>query len=311
MASQFSSIALFLTLLIDLSSANDENIRATITKRGSLPSFQATASNPQSSSSHSSYHATFSPVIPSASNNKYIYHDSQKSGTVFIAVGSCLGFIILALFGIWLLFAIRAWKSARQEYRLRAMENKYQCDPFLFTGGAEPYESSIDFSDTDDSSDISEKVFKEKSTRMSVYSFGSNSALNLLNQAQAPNTSDFTADPNNASNMFVSPTEMIKNQSNNRMTWNLAHPPSLPLQGGQRATEPNSGSSTPREQAFTQIIGNHSLYALPPALTNSSLNKDNGNSSYDSTNNTQPGSDKVKNYRPPSVHLDTILDQNL
>lgn len=296
---------------------------ATITKRGNLPSYQPTASS-SSSSSHSSYHATFTPVVPGASGNKYIYHDSQKGGTVFIAVGSCIGFIILASFGIWLFFAIRAWKSARQEYKLKELENRYQYDPFFFAGAPEPYDNSTDFSDTDDGSDISEKVFKTKASRVSMYSLGSNSALNLLNQAQPPHASDAIVDPNaafaNASNMFLSPTEILKSQNNNKTTWNLAQPTQL----GLDSSEPNSNTSTPREQTFTQIIGHQSTYSLPPMMRNNYMNNThsslasispyanmpdiNGNNS---NNNPPPRRTKGKDYRPPSMQLDTLLNHNV
>lgn len=320
-------MALFLALLVDVSFANDRNTRTTITKRGSLPSYHPTASNSHSSSSHSSYHVTFTPVVPSASDNKYIYHDSQKDGTVFIAVGSCIGFIILASFGIWLFFAIRAWRSARQEYKIRALENKYQFDPFFFAGAPEPYDNATDVSDTDDSSDISEKIYKTKASRVSMYSLGSNSALNLLNQAQPPDTVvDPGATLTNASNMFISPTEMLKCQNNNRTTWNLAQPPQL----GSESSIPNSNTSTPREQTITQIIGNQSLYSFPPILRNNYMsnthpslastspyanltddnNNDNSNNNTDG-NNTLPIRTRGRGYRPPSMQLDTLLNHNL
>ncbi|GCE99025.1 hypothetical protein ZYGM_004041 [Zygosaccharomyces mellis] len=322
-----SSIVLFLALFIDVSFANDGNSRITLRKRGHLPPYQPTASNSQHSSSHSSYRATFTPVVPKASNNKYIYHNSQKDGTVFIAVGSCIGFIILASFGIWLFFAIRAWKSARQEYKIRALENKYQYDPFYFTGTPEVYDNATDFSDTDDSSDISEKVFKTKASRVSMYSLGSNSALNLLNQAQPSHASETAADSNaalaNASNMFISPTEMLKSKNNNRATRSLVHPSHLEPEN----VEQNSNTSTPREQAFAQIIGNQSLYSLPPILRNDYMSNtrsslastsphanliDGSNSNGNGGNNSaKPMRDKGRDYRPPSMQLDTLLNHNL
>lgn len=314
-------MVLFLVLLIDVSFASDGVSRATITKRNNLPTFQATATASQhSSKSHSSYHVTFSPVVPSASENKYVYHKSQKDGTVFIAVGSCIGFLILATIGIWLFFTIRAWSSARKEYRLKEMENKYQYDPFFF---AEPYDNSTDFSDTDDRSDISEKVLKTKASRVSMYSLGSNSALNLLNQGQPPQASNAVVDPNaalvNASNMFISPTEILKTQGNNRSTFNPAQPP----QSGSDNSNPNSGESTPREQAFAQIIGHPSIHSLPPMMRNNYMNNTRSSlasiSPYanlpdvnaPSSDNPPPRRTRGKDYRPPSVHLDTLLNQDL
>lgn len=313
-------IGLCLVLSIGVSFAK----ASTITGSASLPTLQSdypststTQSSQTSSHTSSSYSATFTPVVPSSSNNKYVYHEKQKSGTVFIAVGSCLGFIILCTIVAWLFFGLRAWRSARKEYQLKEVENKYQYDPFFFAGASEKLDNSTDYSDTDDGSDISEKVLKTRSSRVSAYSLGSNSALNLLQQ-QPPHASDVVVDPNaafaNASNMFISPTEVLKNQGQNGSSLNMV----LPLGSQISESNGNSATSTPREQAFAQVIDSSSHPSLPPVMKsmyfNNSHSSINGLSPYNGSLNDstmQLSGKKSKNYRPPSAHLETLLDRNL
>ncbi|CDF89422.1 ZYBA0S04-03972g1_1 [Zygosaccharomyces bailii CLIB 213] len=314
------SIALCLALLIDVSLTKASKT----TKSSSLPTLQSgsqssSAAQGTSTSSHtsSSYHATFTPVVPSATDNKYIYHERQRSGTVFIAVGSCLGFIIVCTVVVWLFFGLRAWRSARREYRLKEVENKYQYDPYFFAGASDRLDNSTDYSDTDDGTDISEKVIKTRSPRLSTYSLGSNSALNLLQQ-QPPHASDAVVDPNaaffNASNMFISPTEVLKNHGQNASNLNLVAPPLPP------SSESNGSSttSTPREQVFATIIDNPSSSTLPQVMKstyfNSSRSSISGLPLYNSTLNDSSAhltGKRGKDYRPPSAHLETLLDRNL
>lgn len=291
-----------------------------------------TNSSTSTSSTSQSYSATFTPIIPSSSDNQYIYHSKHIAGTVFIAVGSCLGFIILVIIAAWIIFGINAWNSARKEYKLKEIENKYQYDPFFFTNGTDSSDSSINYSDGED--DISEKILKNKSSRLSLYSLGSTSVLNLLNQNhndQDENvvpSMDGTMNHNHVNNanrnsLFISPTEILQNEANNSALWN---------HGSANASSLfDSAMSTPREQLTAQIISNPNLGNSTTAAlkdlyyhTNSTtstanllsenmlLHSSDHRLSPDSLNaeNLTNETGGRRNYRPPSAHLDDLLNQD-
>lgn len=334
------------------------SIAATASTTASLPSLTTTSSSEQSvstqisttsasytsdtgyanssistSSTSHSYNATFTPIIPSSSDNQYIYHSNHIGGTVFIAVGSCLGFIILVIIAAWIIFGISAWNSARKEYKLKEIENKYQYDPFFFANGTDSSDNSINYSDGEDGSDISEKILKNKSSRLSLYSLGSTSVLNLLNQ-QHKDRDENGASPidgainnshvNNANrnSLFISPTEILQNEANNSTLWNHSNANASSLF--------DSATSTPREQLAAQIISNSNMDNSSAALKNLYYHANHTSStanllsenmllhsgdhalSPDSLNAKDISNETAgkKNYRPPSAHLDDLLNQD-
>lgn len=229
--------------------------------------------------------------IPSAENNKYVYHVKHPSGTVYTASGSCLGFIILVLAFVWLAFAIKSWKSARNEYKIRERETQYQYDPYSF----QYYDGDGFSSDSDMASDISEKVLKQKSSRMSLYSLGGGSAFNLLSSEKVNEKPQSQSTNNPRFSMFISPTEILKSEGNN---WSSAENSNI-----------NSVSSTPKEQSMTQIIMN--------PVSRSSFNEnfllDNAVSKLQVQGTTEPApirsnDNKKGRARPPSALLDQLLD---
>ncbi|EJS41780.1 YOL007C [Saccharomyces arboricola H-6] len=230
-----------------------------------------------------------SVYIPITDGNKSIYQARHPNGTVFIAFASCLGAILLSLTGVWIALSIKSWRSARRENKLRNLENQYQCDPFYFQSNANDDESETSSRSGD--SDISEKVLKNKSSRMSLYTLGSTSVLNLLNNK--PDTND-----NFRSSMFISPTEILQYDANNSNTLS---------QQSNGSVLYESLSSTPREPGTTQIIGKFPDNANPFNYTSLNIGADSGDGLTPKSNVSQG---KVKKYRPPSVHLDQLLDAN-
>lgn len=283
------------------------------TTTSSTLSSSATASVSSTSTSESAT-AAFTLFIPSSDGNKYVYHAKHAGGTVFIAVGSCLAFILLIAIVAWLIFAFSAWLSARKEYKLKEMEEKCQYDPFFFS----TFHDSGDSFDSDEKSDISEKVLKEKPSTMSLYSLGSTSVLNLLNQQKSDSVADtHAAKNNNRRSMFISPTEMLQNDANRSTVW-----------ANDSASTSNlfeSQVSTPIEQSCAQILNNmdgtnglagqtRSMYYHNNRHSGSTLdlllNVAGSPTPHDGTAGTRDASNNKKNYRPPSMVLDQLLDQD-
>ncbi|QHS76113.1 Csi2p [Saccharomyces paradoxus] len=228
-----------------------------------------------------------SVFIPVTDGNKFLYQAHHPNGTVFIAFAGCLGAILLSLTGAWIALSIKSWRSARRENKLRNLENQYQYDPFYFQANSNDDESET--SSHSDDSDISEKVLKNNSSRMSLYTLGSTSVLNLLN-----NKTD--ANDNFRASMFISPTEILQCDANNSNTWS---------QQSNDSAIYDSLSSTPKEPGATQILGKFTDSSNPFNYASYSLNPEAGDRSTPKSNVSQG---KVKKYRPPSVHLDQLLD---
>ena len=123
---------------------------------------------------------------------------------------------------------------------------------------------------------------------MSLYTLGSTSVLNLLN-----NKTD--ANDNFRSSMFISPTEILQSDANNSNTWSQSNESAIY----------DSLSSTPREPGATQILGKFTDSTNPFNYTSYNLSPDSEDRSTPTSNVSQG---KVKKYRPPSVHLDQLLD---
>lgn len=281
----------------------------TLDKRG-LPNLNSTTTSTPSSvsstsSSTQSTSATFTPYIPSAEGNKYVYHATHTGGTVFIAVGSCLAFILGIVLVIWIIFGFSSWRSARKEYKLKDMEEKCQYDPFF-------YKEASDSSDSDERSDMSEKVLKNKPSTLSLYSLTSTSVLNLLNQKSDSAGGDQHAhQSNNRRSMFISPIELLQNDANRTTLW---------ANDNTSANLFDSPASTPVEQSCTQIIDNMDnltgqakldIYHNRLSRSTADLLPGAGSpSSLEDTPQTRDTINNKKHYRSPSIVLDQLLDQD-
>lgn len=309
-----------------LSKTTTQSLSSSTSLRESNSLASSVTSNSSAIGSASSYVATFTPIVPNVSNDRYIYQAHHIGGTVFIAVGSCLGFILLVVTIAWAAFALSSWYSARKEYQLKEMESKYQYDPFYLSPGTDFNDtSSLNYSDGDENSDISEKVLKNKSSRLTLHTFGSGSVLNLLNQDNKTNDISDNANKssnNNRKSMFISPTEVLQNEIMNQSNiWQDSNAYSYSLF--------ESTGSTPKEQTPGQFINNpslsnlasnpHWMQSISPKeyLQNNSslLRPDISNSPLpDHLNNIPPAEEdtleRKKNYRPPSMHLEDLLDGN-
>ncbi|CAI4036313.1 hypothetical protein SMKI_15G1520 [Saccharomyces mikatae IFO 1815] len=294
------------TTSLSKSSATSKNVVSThnTTSKSKMPKITSSASTSLHSNSSTSLNSnssawsnfnglSTSSIIPSSvyipvtNGNKFIYQAHHPNGTVFIAFAGCLGAILLSLTGAWIALSVKSWRSARRENKLRNLENQYQYDPFYFQSGSNDAESET--SSHSDDSDISEKVIKNKSSRMSLYTLGSTSVLNLLNNKTDGNE-------NFRSSMFISPTEILQCDANNSNTWS---------QQSNNSAIYDSLSSTPREPGATQILGNFTDSTNPFGHAAYNLDIDSGDRSTPKSNGSQG---KVKKYRPPSVHLDQLLD---
>ncbi|SCU79485.1 LANO_0A06414g1_1 [Lachancea nothofagi CBS 11611] len=215
----------------------------------------------------SSYRATFTPLVPGTVGNSNIQRTVYPSGTVFVIVGSIMGFVGVVILVTWISLAVKAWCSARREYKSQAAQTMYQADPFMFHSN----DSDTEYSDGSDHSDVSEKVLKTRgSTRPSIYSLGSQSTLNLLQRGTQTGAVASSAHRNS---MFISPTEIMKNTTNGKSILSLGTP-----------TSEQSNFSSPVQN--TEILGKADpLYQLVYG--------------------------EQRSYRPPSVHLEKMFDDDL
>lgn len=241
--------------------------------------------------------------------NPNIIIRTSSDGTVFIAFASCLGAIIIALIITWITLSFKAWYSARHENHLKTIQDSYNNDPFnnrnvspndfnyngsnfwnsdmssFISSGSESYD------DNEKNSDLSEKVLKTKSSRLSLYSLGSNSALNLLSTFDDSNNGNKKNAHNNITNprlsMFISPTEILQNETHQ---WNNSNGTST------------NGSS---DSFFDSQISTPTAHV--PASTSQFVTNDYSEFNRVSANN-QNSTTETKPFRPPSVHLDELLN---
>ena len=244
--------------------------------------------------------------------NPNIIIRTSTDGTVFIAFASCLGAIIIALIITWIILSFKAWYSARHENHLKTIQDQYNNDPFNNNSNVTPQDfnfngnnywnsdmssfvssGSESYDDNEKNLDLSEKVLKNKNSRLSLYSLGSNSALNLLNNFEDSNNNNNKKKNNfnNISNprlsMFISPTEILQNETHQ---WNNSNGNSL---NGSNDSFFDSQISTPT--------------AHVPTSTSQFISNDYSEFNRTAVNNSN-GTTETKPFRPPSVHLDELLN---
>ncbi|EDO17422.1 hypothetical protein Kpol_1037p18 [Vanderwaltozyma polyspora DSM 70294] len=210
----------------------------------------SSASSSLSSSSTTSY--SHSVWIPSATNNKYIRIPDRVDGTVFIAVGSCLGFVIGIILILWMFLTFKAWRNARKESKIRLLENKY--NPYM--GDHWGSMESIDYSHTQKKPFDIESGSSIVSSESEMMASFVEKEYNLSHKKSAMSLNT----------LFVSPTSHIM---------------------GPTSTV---GSTTTTNT--TNII--------PTSVIN--LNSGVGGAGIEGNINNKP-------FRPPSVHLDELLDK--
>lgn len=256
---------------------NDDN-DATTTKHHTMPGLTTpspSATLPSSPSYTSTSIVQATVMIPNQENTPYSYKSSSDiNGTVYIAFGSVLGFLIFLILLIWSILSFKSWYVARKQAQYRnSFKQNYNkpIDDFI----TEP--AFLDDSDTwssqsSNDSDISEKVIKQQ-------------------QQQQQHKASKSINTQDLQELFVSPTEVLFHSGGNH-TNGANSPLSIP------SVVP-SGASSP------MYIQNSSM-AIPTITINNVSNSESTLNS--SSNNSTDNANATKKFRPPSVHLDQLLN---
>ena len=151
-----------------------------------ITSDNGTASSNAITTSSSTTSYSYSINILLGDENKYIIRYDEVEGEVFIIVGSIIAGILLLVMGMWLVLTVRARNNASNLQK----EANFQYNTMIHDEKEKgSYETDFFSDDTDSSSDISERIIKQKTSRLSMCS------TNMLNDT-----------------MFVSPTEVLQQQ---------------------------------------------------------------------------------------------------
>lgn len=317
----------------------------------SVSSSSVISSNSFSSSSHlstSTIQATV--VIPNQKNVPYdYYYPNDIDGTVYIAFGGVLGFLLLLIVLIWSILSFKSWYEARTQKHYRdTLKQNYNNLMYTHTNGSDEYFTNDSFKDeikdpssvattsTNTSpsssynsrssiqssshvSDISEKLLKQQQVRKGTdkdkliarksMTFINNHNNSLSNITNNNNNNNGTSNKNNEEfqKLFVSPTEVLFNGNKFMHTHNNSFSTTA-LSFSSVSSSPmhtfglvSNNSSSNREIMSTPCI---TVNSGTPIHTGTSTSLDNSN-----MNNNANGNTKTKKFRPPSVHLDQLLDQ--
>ena len=338
------------------SSSSSASSGATSTSQSTSNSItSAPSSSSSSSSSHlstSTVHATV--VIPNQKNVPYAYnYPGTIDGTVYIAFGSVLGFLLFLIVLIWSILSFKSWYEARRQKNYRnTLKQNYNNPLYTHTDGNSDYftndsfkdemegpSSSFSFSSSPSSSssshspnnprsstqssnhvsDISEKLLKQKhqqrdTDRLMVrksFVFNNNNHNNNNNNNSNGNSNNASNGSGEFQGLFVSPTEVLfsgnkfthsHENSFSNTTLSLPSTSSSPMH--TFGIFPNgNGNGSVGEGAATPSITINSSGTSVVTDTLSPLGISNMH------NNNNSGNVKTKRFRPPSVHLDLLLDQ--
>ncbi|CAL9732926.1 chitin synthase 3 complex protein Csi2p [Monosporozyma unispora] len=246
--------------------SHSSNTHATITTQSSI-----TLSSSSSHASTSIVHATV--MIPNQENTLYRYnHPGDIDGTVYIAFGSVLGFLLFIILLIWSILSFKSWYVARKQTQYRnTLKQRYNnpVDDF-FTENGFLDETDSWCSQSSNDSDISEKVIKQQNS-----------------VGKALNAEDFQE-------LFVSPTEVLFHGGNSNVSNTTL---SIP-----------SGASSPMH-TFGNVYNNTSMDTPVITINNASiLNSEPFLTSSNNSSNNTNDTPTTKKFRPPSVHLDQLLN---
>lgn len=242
-------------------------------------------------SSSSELISTPSVTVPAHDHNPYIYRESRLTGTVFIAVGSVVGAIILAFVLFHLIRSIRASMLAKKSSSgEKSMYENYNRNRL--------YSNSVGLSSTN---------FLNTEYQGSVAKIPLMSSKSLYDGSQAGDTSTlhmgetpYATSHHDLTNMFISPTKEVMSHSRTKSQSNILAGSSMSLRN-----EPS-----PAINRHSQLIPN--MY-LSPAVNNSeySLLEHaaglSGKSSSNSPENSPRGRQKKKTV--PSMYLDDLIDK--
>lgn len=259
----------------------------TFVRRDDMPSL----TNDMPSLSSSDSFTTPSIVVPPSKGNPYIQRQHNPSGSVFIAVGCIVGFILLA-FIVYHLFrsmrasrlAKRSWAATQQVEEKRRNSGMYGLTP---TGT-----SGLSTLNTEYRLSVAKLPLLNHQHNKSLFSgieLGDNSTL-YASEAGAATRSDLT-------NMFISPTAEVMAHKRNKSTSNLS---SL----GGSTTNFNSVLPAPATSRHSQILP--SLY-----INSDTNNSDMALSSRQSEASVQPRATPGRGEKKtiPSMYLDDLIEK--
>ncbi|EDK41256.2 hypothetical protein PGUG_05354 [Meyerozyma guilliermondii ATCC 6260] len=258
----------------------------TFVRRDDMPSL----SDDMPTLSSSDSFTTPSIVVPSSNDNPYIQRQYNPSGSVFIAVGCIVGFILLA-FIIYHLFrsmrasrlAKRSWTGTQNIEEKRHNSGLYGLTP---TGT-----SGLSTLNTEYRSSVAKLPLLNHQHNKSSFSgldVGDNSTLYA---------SEAGATRNDLTNMFISPTAEVMAHKRNKSTSNLS---SL----GGSTSNFNSVLPAPATNRHSQIVP--SLY-----INSDTNNSDMALSSKQSEASVQPRATpgRANKTTIPSVYLDDLIEK--
>lgn len=269
-SSTYSSIITHSTLTTSISSASS----STSTQHVSTSVIQATV------------------VIPNQENTPYNYNfPGDIDGTVYIAFGSVLGFFFFLILLIWSILSFKSWYVARRQTKYRNTLKQRYNNP-MGGNGIGMFEDFVPdetiFEETDnwssqssDESDISEKIIKQKTSNNNI---------------------KHTMNGEELQELFVSPTEVLFRGNNN--TNNSGSHITLPVPSGASSPIYTFGL----EHMNNSNINMERFVGTPPTIViNNGGSIISDSPSQLNSNNVTP---TTKKFRPPSVHLDELLNQH-
>ncbi|SCU88440.1 LADA_0E10154g1_1 [Lachancea dasiensis] len=263
----------------------------------------STASATGDTSTSTSSYAVPTITPPSAKGNPHIWTSDKPSGTVFIAVGSVVGSILLA---IVLMYLVSAYISRRhtEKQRYDVIDSEFQSYMNSHSGGMFDHEK-FQFG-----------VGKKRSSRMSP----TRSTIRLLD-AQEPSEQPLALSPHasntsipqelysslqdqnaalNRKSLFISPTVEIVNQQRKAVLQNGNNSsPSLISEPGSDLSKPERAASPERRKA-------------PQTRHKSNLSSSvvSAKSSSNSPENIQLQDSAIQRAKVPSQYLEELLEHN-
>lgn len=253
---------------------------STLIKRSGMPT-ATTASSSSSSSSSSSVSADYTTpaiTVPPSSDNPYISRPTSPSGTVFIAVGAVVGFILLAFL---LFYAVRSFLASKLAKRTISGEKA----AYMYTAHNA---HSLSFPDTEYRGSVVSVPLLGTGGRKSFIPGGSP----IYGELDATSNHDVTQ-------MFLSPTKQVMTHSRQKsLNWD-GSVSSASLYGKLGAGLTHSALASPRH---SQLVPH--LY----------LNNKAGESAMFSVDSSQidagPSNEPLhKRKTVPSMYLDDLIDK--
>ncbi|EEQ40391.1 putative vacuolar membrane protein [Clavispora lusitaniae] len=282
---------------MSLGEVASSTLQATVTmvlnNRDDMPSATTKAKGmPSLDTSTTQDFTTPSVTVPPNHNNPYIHRTNHPSGTVFIAVGSIVGFILLAFLAFYVVKSILASRLAKKSLRNeKSMYERFSKNNSTAYGGLSPSHSN--FVGTEYQGSVAKLPLLNGGGQRSIFGGSQADTSTIYNgEVAATSNHDFTQ-------MFVSPTRQVMKTSKQKSpNWN-GSAANVSLYGKSATTMANPSPATNRH---SQVVPQ--LY-LNDRLNNSEV--------FSSTSTNQKaedatGSPRSKRKTVPSMYLDDLID---